>query len=166
MALTTNIIRTWRGPRRVMEGFLTDVPSEARAFGFLVVGCFLVFVAQWPRLSRRVAGFEAVPTDEPPVMEQLVAYEFLSWMVVWPLFMFLIAAIIHAVGRALKRSMTPYQVRLSLFWSFLAASPLLMLHGLMAGFFGYGSETTIVGAAWLAGFSWILAGSLKATGQE
>ena len=43
---------------------------------------------------------------------------------------------------------------MALFWSLLASSPLMLLHGLMAGFSGPGPALNVVGVVWLAVFGW------------
>ncbi|MBC7180364.1 MAG: YIP1 family protein [Roseovarius sp.] len=42
----------------------------------------------------------------------------------------------------------------ALFWAFLAASPLILLHGLVAGFVGPGPGLQAVGLLWLLVFLW------------
>ena len=54
-----------------------------------------------------------------------------------------------------------YGARLALFWALLASSPLILLHGLTAGFIGPGLELQIVGLLWCVIFFWFwIGGSL------
>ena len=56
MSLTTDIVATYRGPRRVIRRLLEGGEQEARALMFLIVACVLIFVAQWPRLRLQRSG--------------------------------------------------------------------------------------------------------------
>ncbi|MEO0865918.1 MAG: YIP1 family protein, partial [Pseudomonadota bacterium] len=51
-----------------------------------------------------------------------------------------------------------YGARLALFWALLASSPLVLLHGLTAGFVGPGIELQFVGFVWLVVFLWFWIG--------
>ena len=42
----------------------------------------------------------------------------------------------------------------ALFWALLASAPLMLLHGLVAGFIGPGAAQTLVGVLWLAVLGW------------
>ena len=60
MAVTTDIMRTWRGPRTVMRDLLNHGQREDRALAYLMAACIMIFIAQWPRLSRIAAGVIAI----------------------------------------------------------------------------------------------------------
>ncbi len=152
MPVTSDIARTWRGPRRVMRDLLAQGQREDRAIAFLLAACFLIFVAQWPRLVRVAQGFDTPPGQpEAPELVQLVAYEFLSWLMIWPLLFYGLAALAHLAARVLGGRGTWYGSRLALFWSLLATAPLALLHGLMVGFGSTAAD--LVGAVWLTGFA-------------
>ena len=161
MAVTNDIVRAYRSPRAVMRDLLDQGKREDRAIAFLIISCFLIFVAQWPRLSRNAAGFDLAPGAEVPELDRLMAYEFMAWLMIWPLMLYFLAAITHGIARAMGGQGTVYGARLALFWSMLATVPLLLLHGLMAGFVGPGLETNIVGAIWVAAFTYIWFQSLR-----
>ncbi|MBM1219038.1 hypothetical protein JQU17_02425 [Ponticoccus sp. SC2-23] len=157
MAVSTDMMRTWRGPRRVMRNLLAMGPREDRAIAYLMAGCFLVFIAQWPRLAR-------ISYLEGQEMSRLVAYEFLSWMIVWPLVFYFIAFLLHQVTRITQGS-APWEVRLALFWAFLAAAPAGLLYGLLSGFVGPEPGTQLVGAIWLGAFGLFLVQGLRESGN-
>jgi len=58
--------------------------------------------------------------------------------------------------------LSAYSVRVVLFWAFLAAAPLMLLHGLITGFLGQTWIKEAVGFAWFAVFLWFLAAGLRA----
>lgn len=161
MAVTTNILRTWRSPRVVIREMLDGPEREDMAFAYLMVACFIIFVGQWPRLSRLAAGFDLAPGAETPELSRLVAYEFVSWMLVWPLVMFLLGMFSHLGAKLLGGQGTLYRARLALFWSLLASTPVLLLYGLVRGFIGAGVEANMVGIIWVVGFVVIWITTLK-----
>lgn len=158
MAVSSDIIRTWRTPRAVMRDLLAMGQREDRAVAYLMAGCLLIFIAQWPRLSR-VAFLTG---DE---FDRLIAYELLSWLIIWPLMMYLVAGIIHLARWVIWRNGQPWTARLALFWAVLAASPMGLLYGLMAGFLGPGTGTDLVGATWLGAMVIFAVQGLREAGQ-
>ena len=152
MSVSTNMFRSWRRPREVARSLLAQPQREDRAFGYLMAACFIIFVGQWPRLSRIAAGFDVLPGEETPEFARLIAYEFLSWMVVWPLLMYLLASVSRLIARLFGGRGTVYRSRLVLFWALLASTPALLLFGLTMGFIGAGIEANLVGAVWVLGF--------------
>ena len=161
MAVTADIIRTWRGPRAVMRDLLAMGKREDRALAYLIVFCLLVFVAQWPRLARQAAGFDLAPGAVPRDLLQMMTYELFAWITVWPLLLYGLAGLSHLVAKLFRGRGTFYTARLALFWSLLASVPLLLLYGLLAGFLGPVAGTHLVGAAWVAAFVWIWLQSLR-----
>lgn len=153
MSVTRDIPRAWARPRAVMAEQLTRGDREERAFIFLMLGCALVFVAQLPRLSR-----EAFLTGQDFML--LMGGTLMAWLFVAPLLFYALAALSHLVARALGGRGTWLDARLALFWSLLAVSPAMLLHGLTAGFVGPSAALALVGAATVAGFAWIWINSL------
>lgn len=149
MSVSRDMIRTWRAPRAVMRKLLAMGKREDRALAFLMGGCFIVFMSQWPALAR-----QAHITGEE--MSQLVAYSLLGWIFTWPLLFYALAAAAHIVAWALRGKGTFYTARLAMFWSLLATSPAALLYGLLRGLNGNVAGTYLVGGIWLAAFAVIL----------
>lgn len=154
MALTRDILRTWRGPRVVMRDLLAVGPREDRALAYLMSACFVIFLAQWPRLSREafLGGQE---------LSQRISYEFVSWLIVWPLVFYVLALIIHTVLLVFRARGSWFGARLALFWALLASSPLMLLYGLMAGFAGPTPGTDLIGGLWLVALAWFVVQCLR-----
>lgn len=161
MAVTNDIIRTWRGPRAVMRDLLAQGPREDRAVAILYAACIVIFVAQWPRLSRTAAGFEIAPGAAPREMSELLTYELFSWIIIWPLILYGLAAVSHLLALALRGKGTHFRARMALFWSLLASTPVLLLYGLTAGLIGPGLQTNIVGGVWVVAFGTFWVQSLR-----
>lgn len=83
-----------------------------------------------------------------------------------PLLFYGLALIAHWIARLLRGKGSAYDARVSLFWSLLASSPLVLLNGLVAGFIGPGIELTIVGVLWFAVFMWFWLASMLAVYRE
>jgi hypothetical protein len=146
MPLTTDIVATYRGPRRVIRRMLAEGEQEARALMFLIVACVLIFVAQWPRLRREAILDPSMPFDAR------VGGALMAWIFIVPLALYAVALLSFWLGRAVKGRGSAYGCRLALFWSLLAASPLWLLFGLTSGFFGAGPERVLTGAIALGVF--------------
>ncbi len=132
MAVTDDIVATWRRPRAVMRKLLSAGRREDRALAILMVGCLLTAVAQWPYLTRLATLKPDVATD--PTMLKTDA--FVGWMMLAPLAFYLIAAGSHLLARAFGGKGSWFGARLALFWSYLATTPLILLTGLLSGFNG------------------------------
>ena len=155
MAVSSDILGTWRSPRAVIARLLSIGPREDRSIAYLMAGCLLIFVAQWPRLSR-------IAYEAGTELDRLIAYEFLSWLVIWPLLFYGLAAALHAGMRLLRRRSAPWSARVALFWALLAASPAGLLYGLLSGLVGQTTGVHIVGAIWLVAFVIFVVQGLRA----
>lgn len=151
MAVTTDIVETWRNPRAVYRRLNAMGQREDRAIAILMAACFLVFVAQWPRLVRVSQGVDLATGADIPGLDRLMSYEFMSWLMVWPLVFYAFAGLTVGVMRAFGSQISGYGGRLALFWALLATSPAMLFFGLLRGLNGN------VGASQLAGGLWICA---------
>ena len=147
MAVTTDIIATWRGPGRVMRRLLAAGPREDRALAFAMAFCVIAFIAQMPALARR-AHLDGV------ALEPLLGGALMGAVAILPLLLYGVAALSRLLARALGGRGTWYGARLALFWSLLATTPLLLLRGLVAGLIGPGPVQFWVDALWLVVFLW------------
>ncbi|MEP4038703.1 MULTISPECIES: YIP1 family protein [unclassified Pseudophaeobacter] len=147
MAVTGDILATYRGPRRVFARLLAMGPREDRMLAFLMAGCALMFISRMPSLAR-----EAHLTGQEQTM--LLSNALFGIIFVAPLALYTLALIAHFIARALRGTGESHAARLALFWSFLAASPLMLLNGLVAGMIGPGTELNLIGGLWFSAFLW------------
>lgn len=147
MALTTDILRSYRSPGRVLRRRMAG-SGEDRALITVMLACALIFVAQWPRLSREafLSGQEA---------EMLIGGAMLGWLFLAPLVLYALAAASHLVARLMGGRGSFFGARMALFWALLAAAPLWLLWGLVAGLVGPGAGLDAVGIVALLAFLWI-----------
>ncbi len=154
MAVTTDIVRTWRGPGAVMRDLLAQGPREDRAVAYVMAACLVVFISSLPGIQYNVVLGDGD-------FQRDASYSFLMWIMVMPLFFYGLAAVLHLIARVFGGKGTFYSARLALFWSLLASTPVLLLYGLVRGFIGPGLEADIVGAVWVVGFFWFLIQTLR-----
>ena len=147
MAVTTDITATYRGPRKVIARLLAMGPREDRLLAFLMGACVLMFIAQMPRLAR-----EAHLNGQE--LNMLLGGALLGIVFIAPLGLYALAMISHLIVRTMGGQGDAYQSRLVLFWAFLAATPVLLLNGLVAGFIGTGPALNAVGGLWVMVFFW------------
>ncbi len=155
MAVSSDIVRTWRGPRRVVAELAEQGRREDRALIWLFAACGLIFVAQWPRLVR-------ISHETGEDLTRLMTYDLLAWIFVWPLFFYALAGLSWLLLRLLRRGVTAFDARLALFWALLASTPAALLYGLQAGLNGPGPATNLVGGIWIAAFFLFWAQGLRA----
>ncbi len=154
MPVTRDIAATYAGPGRVMRRLLGMGTREDRALAILIAACLVVFIAQWPRLAR-----EAHLTGQE--LNPMLGGALMAWLFIAPLLFYTLALISHWIARILGARGDAFGARLALFWSFLAASPLILLHGLVAGFIGPGPGLQLVGLLWCGVFMWFWLSCLR-----
>ncbi len=157
MGISLDILRAWRHPRQVMARRQDEGVREDRVLVFLMVACFLIFVAQWPALVRAANVDPSIPLDAR------LGGALMAWLFIAPLVLYLIAALSRLLARLFGGKGSWYSARLALFWSLLATSPMLLLNGLLAGVPELAILQTLVGGLALAGFFVIWLASLIQT---
>ncbi|MGL5363383.1 MAG: YIP1 family protein [Bosea sp. (in: a-proteobacteria)] len=147
--MTGDILGTWRRPRDILRAKLANGTRDDRALATLLGACGLIFIAQWPALSRAAALDPSVP------LEARISGALLATVFILPPALYLVAAVSHLIARALGGKGSHFGARLALFWALLCTAPLMLLNGLVVGFLGQGLQATSVGLAVLAAFLWL-----------
>lgn len=138
MSIVQDIALTYVRPRDVQAQRMAGQPREDRALAVLMGACFLIFVAQWPRLSREAF------LDPTIAIDARMAGALFGWILMMPLVFYALAFLLHGVLRLIGSETTGYRVRMALFWALLASTPLWLLAGLMLGFAGPGTGSYVV----------------------
>jgi hypothetical protein len=148
MAVVSDIVKSWRSPRSVIQAHLQNRKSEAFAFSLLVAFLLLAFVAQWPAMSRG-----AYLQPEAPLIQRMLAagLALLASIPVW----YGLAAISHLISRRFGGNGGYLGARLALFTALLSAAPLMLLHGVISGFAGQGPLTSAAGVVVLGAFLYL-----------
>ncbi|MEM6635003.1 MAG: YIP1 family protein [Pseudomonadota bacterium] len=163
MSVTRDILQSYRRPRKVVRRRIGPDPREDRALAYVMAACLVIYVAQWPRLSR-----EAFLDGEIP-LQALLGAALLGWILIMPLILYCLAGLIFVVARPLIKRGSAYETRVALFWGLLASTPLWSLYGLMAGFIGPGPALQGIGTVllivllylWSAGLREVFFGSVS-----
>ncbi|MBU2866365.1 YIP1 family protein [Pacificibacter marinus] len=146
MGVVSDILRNYRAPRAVLRHRIGPEVNEGGALITVVLACGLIFVAQWPRLSRE--AFE-----QGQDLDMMVGGALLAWVFIMPLVLYALAVLLHFVLRLVGGKQSAYEARMATFWALLAASPLWLLYGLCVGFLGAGAGVTLVGLIAFAAFT-------------
>ena len=146
MSIALDIVQTYRAPREVLRRRIGSVEREDRALAILMGACFLIFVAQWPRLTREAF------LDDTVELNGLMAGALFGWVIIAPLFFYTLALLVHWGMVAFRRASTGYMSRVALFWALLAAAPMWLLSGLLTGFIGETPATSMVAVLALGSF--------------
>ena len=149
MAVSTEMVRAYTGPRAAMRRQLAGGENEGRALVYLMIGCLIFFVAQLPRLSREHFFDPSIP------LEARVSAALYGWMFIAPLFFIVLAAVSHIFARLVGGCGTWFSARMALFWSLLVVSPLGLLLGLVSGFIGQGPAQKATSLLLVAAFFYI-----------
>ncbi|MEO1137900.1 MAG: YIP1 family protein [Pseudomonadota bacterium] len=157
MPVTTDIVASYRAPRSVFRRLVRLGQHEGRALAVLMSGCAVFFISEWPRLAR-----EAHLTNQE--LNPLLGGSLMAWLFIAPLIFYVLAAVSQLVIRIIGGRASGFDARLALFWAWLVASPLKLLHGLMAGFVGPGPGLTVIGIAWLVAFLWFWGSNMREAG--
>ncbi|MFT5061751.1 MAG: hypothetical protein ACI9KS_000568 [Sulfitobacter sp.] len=149
MAVSTDIAASYRGPRRVMRRILARGASEGQALMLNLSACLVIYIAQWPRLSRDAFIDPSIP------LEARLGGALIGLLAIAPLMFYGIAALSHLIAKLFRGKGDWLGTRIALFWSLLVVSPIWLLHGLVAGFIGPSLQLNIVGGLLLAAFFYI-----------
>lgn len=154
MAVTDDILATYRAPRAVVTRLLTGERHEARALAYLLAAVIVIHIAQWPGMAR--AAF--VQPDVP--LSQRMFAAFLAVLAAVPV-LYGLAAVSHLVARALGGRGSYFAARIALFWALLATTPLMLFQGMVSAFSGPGPALDLTGFVVFAVFLWFWGSGLR-----
>ncbi|MGL4414557.1 YIP1 family protein [Roseinatronobacter monicus] len=154
MSVIRNMVRTYRSPRIVTRGMIAQGVTEPQVLAFGLLSCGLIFVAQWPGLSR------AATLDPSITFEQRMGGALFGIMFMLPLLLYGVAGLMQLAVRVLARPVQGLHVRLVLFWSLLSVTPLMLVQGGLAAFLGPTEGVTAFGFVVTAVFLYIVGAGL------
>jgi len=133
---------------------------EDRAIMWLMIGCLIVFLSRLPALQREaVLGQGDFSRD--------AAYAFFGLMMIAPLMFYGLAAVGRGVARLAGGRTSGFGARLALFWSWLAATPLILFYGLLVGMNGAAAAgTQAIGLLWVVVFAVFWVQSLREASEN
>lgn len=148
MSVVMDIFASYARPGQVAARRAGDIPREDRALAILMAGCLLLFVAQWPSLTR------AAYADPEITLQHRIGGALFAWLFVMPIVFYLVAGVSHMIARLFGGKGSWFQARVVLFWALLASSPLWLLNGLTAGLVGPSSALTVTTLLATGAFFW------------
>ncbi|MCC7319562.1 MAG: hypothetical protein IT542_01140 [Rubellimicrobium sp.] len=161
MSVSADMAAMWRRPARVVARLLARGEREDRALAYLLAGCLLLFLGNLPVLQRG-----AIAAGAAGDFERDTAYSLLGQMIILPLILYGIAAAGRGISMLFGLRTSGYASRLALFWAWLAAAPVALLHGLVRGLAGPGPGPLIIGALWIAALVTFWTIGLRVAGRE
>ncbi|MEM1274772.1 MAG: YIP1 family protein [Pseudomonadota bacterium] len=185
MAVTTDIVRSYRRPRHVFAGQLAQGSKERIALAYLALAMILGLVSQLPSVSRRanvsdpeleaairaeagnVRQIEDMTVPENMIdakFEAFLSAELMVWLFILPLIFYGLSALSVWIVRLCRGQVAGVDARLALFWALVVATPLKLLHGLVYGMIGPGAALTAVGFLWCVIFLWNWSANLREAG--
>ena len=159
MSIIRNIYDSYRRPATVYQSFVTDHFEEKTALGFLAGGCLLAFISRWPTAAR-----DAYLSDQ--ALDMVLGAALFAWIFIAPLLFYALAGVLTLLLFIGGVRDIGLPLRLSLFWSFLAAAPLMLIYGLVSGFLGRGVLANLIGVLWLGVFLWFLVCAFRALSRR
>ncbi|MFH5776198.1 hypothetical protein [Paracoccus broussonetiae] len=151
--IVPRIIVSWWAPGRVVDT-LRGLPDRALIV-ILMSAMLMYLVAQAPEHARAAELDPSIP------LQARMGGALLGVMFIMPLLAYALAALVSALSRATSRPIGAVESRLALFWALLAASPAVLLAGLVAGLIGPGPALTLTRALAGLGFVMIWAAGLR-----
>ncbi|MCC1481702.1 YIP1 family protein [Roseibaca sp. Y0-43] len=143
-------------PRLVVGALARGDLREPQVMFFALLACALIFVSQWPILSR------AATLDPSVTFEQRMGGAMFGIMFLLPLLLYGFAALLKLGLRLSGRIVPGILARLALFWSLLTVTPLMLVQGGLSAFLGPVGLTQGFGFVVLLVFLYILVKSVSA----
>ncbi|TVR44226.1 MAG: YIP1 family protein [Rhodobacteraceae bacterium] len=159
MSLMRNIARSYRAPGRVVAALDAQGVREPQLLFFLCLACGLIFLSQWPVLSRAAA------LDPSISFEQRLGGALFGVMFMLPLILYGVAGLLQLGMRLVSGPVAGLRVRLALFWALVAIAPLMLVHGGLRGFLGSSLAVQLFGFVVLAAFLYILGAGLRSVAR-
>ena len=160
--VTNDIVGSYRRPKAIFGTLIGRGRREDMVLSFALLAGGLLFIAMMPFHAR-----EAHLHPEVPLAARLY-WSGLFLVFLLPLIFYLLSFVAGFGLRLVRARVTGYALRLVLFWSVLALTPISLLFGMVAGFIGPGPALQLVAALWVAAFIWIAQAGLRhaAWGQQ
>jgi hypothetical protein len=158
MSAVINISKTYYKPIQTYSKLFASGASEKENLGYLVGGCIISFIAQWPVQSRQAF------TNQQPI-DELMGAILLSNLFLLPLVFYFISIATYFCTKILGSNILGVELRLIIFWAYFATAPILLLVGLVEGFFGKNFQYFTVAGLWLVAFLTFIYSGFKGRSQ-
>jgi len=143
MPLIQSITQSYRNPQLVFRQMWVAGVVESKSLALVMGASAAGFISALPELARR-AHLESLD------LQQLMGGALLGWIFMAPLMFYCLALVLYWILGLFLKTITAAQMRVIVFWSLVVAVPVLLLHGLVAGFIGPSVQKQIIGVVWIA----------------
>ena len=143
MPLIQSITQSYRNPQLVFRQMWVAGVVESKSLALVMGASVAGFISALPELARR-AHLESLD------LQQLMGGALLGWIFMAPLMFYCLALVLYWILGLFLKTITAAQMRVIVFWSLVVAVPVLLLHGLVAGFIGPSVQKQIIGIVWIA----------------
>lgn len=156
--MVARVLASWWAPRRIVRG-MAAMPDRVQLV-VLMAALLLTLIAQMPGLARAAQLDSTVPFDAR------MGGAALGTMFMMPLIAYAVAAVTGLLIRLTRWRLAPPHARLALFWALLAATPAVLLAGLVAGLIGPSPALTLTRAVAGLGFLFIWGAGIAALARR
>lgn len=136
----------WVAPRKTARAVMDAQPTEPQALAVLMGGALLAFASQWPGHARAAHLDPSIPLDAR------IGGAILGALFLLPLLGYALAGVTQLIAHLAGFRPQAVQMRMALFWAFLAATLAMLLAGLVEGLNGPGLPLSLLRAAAGLGF--------------
>ena len=143
MPVTTDIVAMWRRPGAVFDRLIRAGRREDLALSYAITGGILHFIASTPSAARMSYLDPTVPL-EARLFWLAMTFVFLAPLVIW-----FVSMLVGWLAKLMGYVDFGYRLRLTLFWSLVAAAPASLLMGMTLGFLGQGLEYSLTAFFWV-----------------
>jgi len=154
------ILASYLSPTKAFTQKLGEGVSETKIFIWLLVSCFLSFLARLPLLSREVH----LDVNGPP-LDSMIGGVLVSFIFMAPLVFYGLSVILCLLFRVWFNDLKWLYFRGAFFWSLLAVSPLVLVRGVLVGIFGVSAYIDIISVLVFLYFIYILICSVRTIGK-
>lgn len=159
--LAGRVLASYPDFRAAMARQLEDPPREARLLVWAVAAGLVGFLAGLPNVTRQAAALDA-----PDALTAVLTGRLFAALFLFPLMLYLLATLSRLVARLFGGRGSLATARLALFWSVIAALPVLVLSAAASALLRAWDAAAaaplagLVSALSAAAFAWIWAASL------
>ena len=161
MSTVQLILASYRSPTKAFAQKLGEGISETRIFIWLLVSCFLSFLARLPLLSR-----EAHLDVGGPPLDSIIGGVLVSFIFMVPLVFYALSIVLCLIFRVWFTNLKWLYFRGAFFWSLLAVSPLVLVRGVLVGIYGTSAYINMISVFVFLYFIYILICSVRTISRE
>ena len=144
------IFRAYFDLKTSFRNQLNNSVSEPRLLAYSFLISLVLFLE---RLPERLSNYDVQPSKG--LLFDYVGVDLFASMFFGPIFLYCLSSLAHILALPFKGKASFFEARLAFFWSIVVASPLLLISGLLNGFFPNGLLFKFVQFSSMIVYAWI-----------